>query len=66
DSVPGTRAARAAGMRVFGFTGGTHCRPGHRDRLLEAGAERVIGRMDELETLVPAAFGKQPVLAVGA
>jgi HAD superfamily hydrolase (TIGR01509 family) len=56
DSLPGVRAARAAGMRVFGFTGGSHCTPDHSDRLLEAGAERVIGSMAELEQALPAAF----------
>lgn len=43
DSVPGVRAAVAAGMRVFGFAGGTHCSAGHEKRLLEAGAEQVFG-----------------------
>jgi HAD superfamily hydrolase (TIGR01509 family) len=56
DSIPGTRAARAAGMRVFGFTGGAHCDPGHAQRLIEAGAERVIGDLRELETHVEGAF----------
>jgi HAD superfamily hydrolase (TIGR01509 family) len=56
DSLPGVRAARAAGMRVFGFTGGSHCSPGHGERLLEAGAERVLGGMEELEGAVPEAF----------
>ena len=56
DSVAGTRAARAAGMRVFGFTGGSHCLEGHRERLLEAGAERVLQQIGELQALVPRAF----------
>lgn len=56
DSVPGVRAAASAGMRVFGFTGGTHCRPSLRDRLLQAGAACVFDDFRELETLVPAAF----------
>jgi HAD superfamily hydrolase (TIGR01509 family) len=38
DSVPGVQAAVAAGMRVIGFTGGGHCRPGHAERLGDAGA----------------------------
>ena len=38
DSVPGVQAALAAGMRVIGFTGGGHCRPGHSERLRAAGA----------------------------
>jgi HAD superfamily hydrolase (TIGR01509 family) len=56
DSLPGVRAARAAGMRVFGFTGGSHCPPGHAERLLEAGAERVLAAMEDLEDAVPEAF----------
>jgi HAD superfamily hydrolase (TIGR01509 family) len=56
DSVPGVHAARAAGMRAFGFTGGRHCGAGHRERLLAAGAERVMESFDELQSLVPAAF----------
>lgn len=56
DSVPGVRAARAAGMWVIGFTGGQHCREGHAARLLDAGAERVIDRMSQLRDAVPEAF----------
>lgn len=56
DSAAGVRAAIAAGMRVFGFTGGRHCDAGHRQKLLDAGAEQVIGSFDELEALIPSAF----------
>lgn len=56
DSVPGVRAARAAGMRVLGFVGGRHCAPGHDAALLQAGAERVIERMGDLALVVPEAF----------
>ena len=42
DSVPGVQAAVAAGMRVIGFTGGGHCRPGHAERLRAAGAARSL------------------------
>ena len=56
DSEPGVRAACAAGMRVFGFTGGSHCAEGHGERLLAAGAERVLGHMQELPEAVPSAF----------
>ena len=56
DSIPGTRAARAAGMRVFGFTGGSHCPPGHAGRLIDAGAAHVLTHIRELETLLPEAF----------
>lgn len=53
DSVPGVTAARAAGMRVIGFTGGGHW--GH-DRsgadLIEAGAERVIATHADLSAAI--------------
>ena len=42
DSVHGIAGARAAGMRVIGFTGAGHSYPGHADALTEAGAETVI------------------------
>ena len=54
DSVHGIHAARAAGMRVVGFTGGTHSYPGHADKLTEAGAETVIRRMADLPATVEA------------
>lgn len=54
DSVHGTHAARAAGMRVIGFTGGSHTYPTHADRLTDAGAETVISRMIELPQMVEA------------
>ncbi|TGQ11787.1 MULTISPECIES: HAD family phosphatase [unclassified Mesorhizobium] len=48
DSVHGIAGARAAGMRVIGFTGAGHSYPGHADALTEAGAETVIRRWAEL------------------
>ncbi|MBL0370845.1 HAD family hydrolase [Rhizobium sp. KVB221] len=54
DSVHGVHAARAAGMRVIGFTGGSHTYPTHADRLTDAGAETVISRMIELPQMVEA------------
>ena len=66
DSVPGVLAARAAGMRVLGFVGGRHCRPGHAAALIEAGAEAVIQRMGDLRSAVPEAFaGPGPALRQG-
>lgn len=56
DSVPGVQSARAAGLRVFGFVGGSHCPPEHADRLLEAGAELVMSDLHELQTHLPEAF----------
>jgi HAD superfamily hydrolase (TIGR01509 family) len=48
DSVHGVTAARAAGMEVIGFCGGSHCHPGHSERLLAAGCNRVFARMSEV------------------
>lgn len=56
DSLAGVRAAVTAGMRVFGFTGGSHCPPGHAERLREAGAEHVLAAMEELAQALPQAF----------
>ncbi|MEM9168964.1 MAG: HAD-IA family hydrolase [Pseudomonadota bacterium] len=41
DSENGVVAGRAAGMTVWGFTGGGHCFDGHGDRLSAAGAQWV-------------------------
>ncbi len=45
DSVFGVEAAKAAGARVIGFTGGAHTWPTHADMLTDAGAETVINRL---------------------
>lgn len=54
DSVHGVQGARAAGMRVIGFTGGAHSWRSHADHLTEAGAETVINRMRDLPPIVEA------------
>jgi HAD superfamily hydrolase (TIGR01509 family) len=54
DSVHGVHAARAAGMRVIGFTGASHTYPSHADRLTDAGAETVVSRMADLPGVVMA------------
>ncbi|SFP03561.1 haloacid dehalogenase superfamily, subfamily IA, variant 3 with third motif having DD or ED [Mesorhizobium sp. NFR06] len=54
DSVHGVHGARAAGMRVIGFTGAAHSYPGHADALTEAGAETVIRRWAELNSTIAA------------
>ncbi|ESZ25699.1 HAD-IA family hydrolase, partial [Mesorhizobium sp. L2C067A000] len=54
DSVHGVTGARAAGMRVIGFTGAAHSYPGHADVLTEAGAETVIRRWAELKSVIAA------------
>lgn len=38
DSANGVKAGIAAGMHVWGFTGGGHCFEGHGESLLDAGA----------------------------
>jgi HAD superfamily hydrolase (TIGR01509 family) len=52
DSVPGVTGARAAGMTVFGFHGGSHCRPGHAEMLRAAGAAVTFGDMRQLPGLM--------------
>ena len=54
DGVAGVKAGRAAGMRVFGSTGGSHCDHEHADRLKAAGAELVFSNMRELPALIHA------------
>ncbi|HBM61979.1 MAG TPA: HAD family phosphatase [Citreicella sp.] len=51
DSPHGVKAARAAGMRAIGFTGGTHLdgrREVHADTLRQAGAEEVLADMSQM------------------
>ena len=52
DSVPGVIGAVAAGMKVLGFYGGSHCRPGDADRLRAAGAAVTFDDMRELPGLI--------------
>lgn len=54
DSVHGIAGARAAGMRVIGFTGASHSHPNHADMLMEAGAETTIHRMADLNGVIAA------------
>jgi beta-phosphoglucomutase-like phosphatase (HAD superfamily) len=54
DSVHGIHGAKAAGMRVIGFTGASHSTPGHAERLSDAGAETVINRLRDLRPTVEA------------
>lgn len=62
DSPAGVLAGRAAGMTVWGFTGGGHCFDGHGDRLMEAGAQTVLedhaALAKALEALDPAGRGR--------
>jgi HAD superfamily hydrolase (TIGR01509 family) len=54
DSVHGVNGAKAAGMRVIGFTGASHSYPGHADALTEAGAETVIRRWADFRGVIAA------------
>lgn len=48
DSVNGVRAGVAAGMTVWGFTGGGHADPGLAERLIAAGAAKAFRRYAEI------------------
>jgi HAD superfamily hydrolase (TIGR01509 family) len=52
DSTPGVTGARAAGMTVLGFHGGSHCRPGHAEMLRAAGAAVTFDDMRQLPALI--------------
>jgi HAD superfamily hydrolase (TIGR01509 family) len=53
DSEVGIRAAKAAGMTAFGFTGAGHVRPKtHAPRLQAAGADAVFAEMPALLALI--------------
>ncbi len=56
DSISGVKGATAAGMRVVGFTGGSHAWIGLADMLTEAGAETVIAKLTELPQVIEAFF----------
>lgn len=52
DSVNGIRAARAAGMRAWGFAGGSHMDDGGRARLRGAGAEVIANNWQDVSALL--------------
>ena len=56
DGLAGIQGAKAAGMRVFGFVGGSHCDEGHGARLKDEGAEIVFSDMRELPSLLDGLF----------
>ena len=53
DSVNGVLAARAAGMRCWGFLGGGHAHDGLASRLTGAGAERIVADWAQAARLLP-------------
>jgi len=52
DSVNGVHAAKAAGMIVWGFAGGGHMDAASSERLLAAGAERVVDHWNDMPGLI--------------
>lgn len=52
DSAHGVTGARAAGMTVFGFFGGSHCTAEHQDLLRRAGAAATFSDMRQLPDLI--------------
>lgn len=54
DSVNGVLAARAAGMRVWGFIGGSHADAAMGRRLAEAGADSIIPHHEALTVALQA------------
>lgn len=52
DSLAGIAGARAAGMTVFGFCGGSHCGADHAETLRQAGANLTFADMHQLPELV--------------
>jgi HAD superfamily hydrolase (TIGR01509 family) len=52
DSVAGVTAARAAGMTVLGFHGGSHCTPRHAATLQAAGAHETFDDFRQLPALI--------------
>ena len=52
DSVAGVTGARAAGMTVLGFHGGSHCQAGYAGTLRAAGAAATFDDMRQLPALI--------------
>jgi HAD superfamily hydrolase (TIGR01509 family) len=52
DSLTGVEAARDAAMTALGFCGGSHCRPGHGERLSASGAGLVLQDMRDLPAAI--------------
>lgn len=48
DSHLGTRGAKKAGMKVIGFTGGSHFQPALFEELQRSGVDSLISRMKDL------------------
>jgi HAD superfamily hydrolase (TIGR01509 family) len=64
DSAPGVTGARAAGMTVLGFHGGSHCPSDHAEMLRTAGAVTAFDDMRQLPGLI-AEISQKPGLIAG-
>jgi beta-phosphoglucomutase-like phosphatase (HAD superfamily) len=60
DSPVGVSGALASGATVIGLCAGTHCRPGHAERLRALGVRHVAASFDEIAALLglPRAGGR--------
>ncbi|WGS20670.1 MULTISPECIES: HAD family hydrolase [unclassified Bradyrhizobium] len=63
DSVHGVTGARAAGMTVLGFHGGSHCTAEHEDMLRKAGTAATFADMRQLPGLIARAGQKYGSIA---
>jgi HAD superfamily hydrolase (TIGR01509 family) len=61
DSVTGVTGAAASGATVIGLCAGRHCRDGHAERLLAAGADAVCRSFAEVAALLDREAAAQPV-----
>lgn len=52
DSVAGVNGARAAGMKVIGFAGGSHCWDGYATDLENAGVDALTSRFADIPALI--------------
>ena len=52
DSPVGATGAVASGGYVIGLTAGSHCGPGHADRLRALGVHAIAGSFDEISALL--------------
>jgi len=67
DSAPGIEAAHSAGMRVFGFVGGSHTRRhGYRERLAALRPERLFDDMRQLPAMIGTNEGRETRLSAGS
>ena len=55
DSLSGAQAALSAGLKVIGFTGGSHIQSGHDQKLIGLGVSKIAKSMSELGTIITGA-----------